>query len=342
MFVVRPVERRDIRGLESLASTDKESVHTMPRGHAAIEGAVERSIASFAAQVDMPGPESYLFVLEGSDGELHGSASITASAGSHGMFLSFRNDVIQQVSRDLDVRHSVHALTLCSDLTGHSQLSGFNLRDPHSDGAQAALLSRARLLFATTEPQRFGDKFFSSLAGVTDRSGRSPFWEALGKIFFQMDFVAAERALGGTRDQTLIVELMPHYPVYVPLLPGEAREVMGQVHVSSELALRLLTEEGFEPDEFIDIFDAGPILQARKSSLRTFSSSVKRSVADAPAPGLGERQTGYLVCTVGKPAFRAIAIQSPELGYGDPMGLDCAAREALGVALGDQILAVQF
>ena len=44
-----------------------------------------------------------------------------------------------------------------------------------------------------------------------------------GRKFFKMDFLDAERTIGGARNRTLIVELMPHYPVYVPLLPGPRR-----------------------------------------------------------------------------------------------------------------------
>src|SRR5690606_6870600 len=95
-----------------------------------IVAAVERSIASFAAQVDIPSEESYLFVLEDLQDDLNarevvGTAIIHASAGSNGTYFAFRNDVIQQVSRDLNISHSVHALTLCSELTAYSHLSGF-------------------------------------------------------------------------------------------------------------------------------------------------------------------------------------------------------------------------
>ena len=93
-----------------------------------------------------------------------------------------------------------------------------------------------------------------------------------------MDFLDAERVIGGARNRTLIVELMPHYPVYVPLLPGDAQAAMGQIHPDGELAFSLLTEEGFEADDYIDIFDGGPILQAHKNSLRTFSGSMVRRV----------------------------------------------------------------
>jgi arginine N-succinyltransferase len=64
MYVVRPVETADIPALESLAAVTMPGVHTLPRSRDKIVMAVERSLASMAAQVDIPSEESYLFVLE--------------------------------------------------------------------------------------------------------------------------------------------------------------------------------------------------------------------------------------------------------------------------------------
>ena len=309
MYVVRPVELTDIAALEALAAVSMPGVHTLPKTREKIVAMVERSIASFAAHVDIPSEEAYLLVLE-APGEpgIVGTAAIFAAAGSNGTYFSFRNDVIQQVSRDLNISHSVHALTLCSELTGYSQLSSFYVGEREHGTAEAALLSRARLMFAVLAPHRFSDRFFVPLAGVTDSAGGSPFWDALGRKFFKMDFLDAERVIGGARNRTLIVELMPHYPVYVPLLPGDAQAAMGQIHPSGELAFNLLTAEGFEADDYIDIFDGGPILQAHKNSLRTFSGALQRRVALADeAPDRGrEPQVRYAVAAAAEHQFRAV------------------------------------
>jgi arginine N-succinyltransferase len=362
MFVVRPVETTDIAALESLAAVATSGVHTLPRSRQAIERAVERSIASFAAQVEIPSEEAYFFVLESvadasgadrsdadrsdADKAIVGIAAISATAGSNGTFFAFRNDVIQQVSRDLNISHSVHALTLCSDLTSYSQLSSFYVGQGRGAAAEAALLSRARLMFAATAPHRFGDKFFASLAGITDANGRSPFWEALGRKFFQMDFLEAERVIEGARNRTLIVELMPHYPVYVPLLPGDAQAAMGQVHAEGEVPFRILSEEGFQPDEFIDIFDGGPILQAHKNALRSFSASMLRQVTAATAAADIKsdqaRHTRYLISTARSENFRAIVVDCAALELSGSVALPPHALRGLDVAAGDSVLCVRF
>ena len=352
MFVVRPVETADVAALESLAAVATSGVHTLPRSRQAIERAVERSIASFAAQVEIPSEESYFFVLESmadesagdksTDKAIVGIAAISATAGSSGTFFAFRNDVIQQVSRDLNISHSVHALTLCSDLTSYSQLSSFYVGNERAAGPEAALLSRARLMFAATAPHRFGDKFFASLAGITDSNGRSPFWEALGRKFFQMDFLEAERVIEGARNRTLIVELMPHYPVYVPLLPGDAQAAMGQVHAEGEVPFRILSEEGFQPDEFIDIFDGGPILQAHKNALRSFSASMLRQVTGPAAKADQRRQVRYLISTTRSENFRTMIVDCGALELSDGVALPAYALRGLDVVAGDPVLCVRF
>jgi arginine N-succinyltransferase len=350
MFVVRPVELTDIDALEAMSGVTMPGVHTMPKTREKIVASVERSIASFAAHVDIPSEESYLFVLEQQDsGSIVGTAAIFASAGSNGTYFSFRNDVIQQVSRDLNISHSVHALTLCSELTGYSQLSGYYVANSAHAGLEAGLLSRARLLFAVLAPHRFGDRFFVPLAGITDQDGQSPFWEALGRKFFQMDFLEAERVIGGARNRTLIVELMPHYPVYVPLLPGDAQAAMGQIHPDGELAFGLLTEEGFEADDYVDIFDGGPILQAHKNGLRSFSGSLVRRVALAPAQAgqasdklVTDKLVTYAVAACCEKNFRAITVVCPSAETSDTVSLPQDAQDALMVAPGDNVICVRM
>jgi len=350
MYVVRPVEMADIDALEALAAVTMPGVHTLPRTRDKIAASVERSIASFAAQVDIPSEESYLFVLEsvqteGVPNAIVGTAAIFASAGSNGTYFSFRNDVIQQVSRDLNISHSVHALTLCSELTAYSQLSGFYVRNIEQAGAEAALLSRARLLFAVMAPHRFGDRFFVPLAGITDAAGQSPFWDALGRKFFQMDFLDAERVIGGARNRTLIVELMPHYPVYVPLLPGDAQAAMGQIHPSGEPAFNMLTEEGFEADDYIDIFDGGPILQAHKNALRSFNDALMRRVITSNAASRSGQKLNYAIGAIGANGgqdFRAVTFACDPIEGDDTIGLPAEVQDTLRIGPGDSVICVRI
>ena len=70
-----------------------------------------------------------------------------------------------------------------------------------------------------------------------------------------------------------IAELMPKYPLYVNLLSPEAQAVISHVHEKTRPALRLLEKEGFQHIGYVDIFDAGPTVEAQLKDV----SSVKNS-----------------------------------------------------------------
>ena len=98
--------------------------------------------------------------------------------------------------------------------------------------------------------------------------GVSPFWEAVGRHFFRMDFAEADK-LSATTDNQFILDLMPQHPIYVDLLPEEARAVIGQCHRDGEGARRLLEWEGFRSRNVVDIFDGGPLMSAPRDAIRT-------------------------------------------------------------------------
>ena len=144
---------------------------------------------------------------------------------------------------------------------------------------------------------------------------------------------AAER-LCGLKSRTFLAELMPHYPIYVPLLPDEAQEAMGQVHPRAQITFDILMREGFETDHYIDIFDGGPTLHARVSGIRSIAQSrvVPVKIGEM-AKGVGRQ---YLVSNAQLQDYRAVML---ELDYapGKPVTLDLAAAEALGVGEGASV-----
>ena len=239
--VARLANERDLDALVRLSEVADPRVYTLPRTGDELRRAIEHSQDSVARAVDVPADEQYLLVLEDAAGALAGVAAIRATAGSQGTFFAFRNDVIHHASRDLKISNNVHVLTLSSDLTGHSQLLSFFVDPRRTPRADGVLLSRARLALAGIDKHRFSQNFFASLAGWCDEGLASPFWDALGRKFFGMEFIDAERAVAGARNRALIVELMPHYPVYVPLLPPVLAAVMGMM---GELVFPVLLAAG--------------------------------------------------------------------------------------------------
>lgn len=342
MLFVRPGRLSDLDALAQMARSAQPVLHSLPHDRHALEARVALSEDSFRAQVDFPGEEVYLFVLEDSaTGKLLGTASIVAAAGYAEPFYVFRNDALIHASRELHVNRKIHALTMSHELTGKSRLAGFYI-DPSVHGdAPAHLLTRARMMYVAANRRRFTPEVFSLLLGVTDEAGTSPFWEAVGRKFFGRDFAQIEVASGG-RSRTFIAEVMPTYPIYVPLLPESAQRVIGEPNAKALLSYDIHLEEGFEPDRFVDIFDAGPVLTAQVDRSACVSSNEARTVREAAesASGVAQRQAcAYLVASHRDDDFRCVLAELPsERGADAPLAAQ--VRAALDVVHGDTVRCV--
>lgn len=341
MLFVRPGRLSDLDALACMALAARPVLHSLPHDRHELEARIALSEDSFRADVDFPGEEFYLFVLEdGATGKLLGTASIVAAAGYAEPFYVFRNDALIHASRELHVNRKIHALTMSHELTGKSRLAGFYIDPALRGDAAAHLLSRARMMYIAANRRRFTPEVFSLLLGVTDEEGASPFWDAVGRKFFGRDFTQIEIASGG-RSRTFIAEVMPSYPLYVPLLPETAQRVIGEPNAKALLSYDIHLEEGFEPDRFVDIFDAGPVLTAQidRSACVTFNETrIVREASDGTAAAVRDARA-YLVASNRGGEFRCVLAEMPRARTGDaPLGAH--ARAALDVVHGDIVRCV--
>lgn len=333
MLVMRPAQMADVADVQRLAADSPVGVTSLPDDAGRLRDKIAASEASFAAEVSFNGEESYFFVLEDSaSGRLVGCSGIVASTGYSEPFYSFRNETFVHNSRELKIHNKIHVLSLCHDLTGNSLLTSFYVERPLVNSVFAELNSRGRLLFMAAHPERFADAVVVEIVGHSDERGESPFWDAVGRNFFDMNYAEAER-LCGLKSRTFLAELMPHYPIYVPLLSDDAQEAMGQVHPRAQVTFDILMREGFETDHYIDIFDGGPTLHARTSSIRSIAQSVLVPVKVGEAAGAGRP---YLVSNGQLQDFRAIVVEL-DCVPGQPVTLSAEAAEALGVGEGASV-----
>jgi arginine N-succinyltransferase len=342
MLFVRPSRLADLDALEHMARTAQPVLHSLPHDRRALEARIALSEDSFRAEVDFPGEEFYLFVLEDSaSGKLMGTASIVAAAGYSDPFYAFRNDALIHASRELHVNRKIHALTMSHELTGKSRLAGYYIDPSLRQDAAAHLMSRARMMYIAANRKRFTPEVFSLLLGVTDENGVSPFWEAVGRKFFGRNFADIEIESGG-RSRTFIAEVMPTYPVYVPLLPEAAQRVLGEPDSKALLAYEIHQEEGFETDRFIDIFDAGPVLTAqvdRSACVTLNETRTVREAADAHAYTASAAST-YLIAHNGDDGEFRCVLGELAAGKNPGASLSHVTRAALGVQEGDAVRCV--
>jgi arginine N-succinyltransferase len=167
-----------------------------------------------------------------------------------------------------------------------------------------------------------------------DAAGHCPFWDGLAGRFFGMSFPEADEfnAVHGTR---FIADLMPGTPIYVSLLAESAQAVMGQPHPTGRAALRMLEEEGFSYDRYLDIFDGGPTVTARTDQIRTVRESTRETIGEIGDGG----RTKMLVATGRLRDFRACCASVKRLPK-KGLCIDREAAEMLEVDVGSEVLAV--
>src|SRR5690554_1910596 len=278
MLIQRLCTLADLPEIERLAIASPVGITSLPADRERLAMIIEGAEAAMDEDVVFTGEERYFFVLEEVEtGRLVGCSSIIATAGFSQPFHTFRNEMFVHASRELGLHNRIHVLSLCHDLTGHSLLTGFYL-DPAWRSHDALKLNACgRLLFAASHPQRFADSIAVEISGVSDEQGDSPFWDGVCRHFVDVDYAEAER-LGSSLGRSVLAELLPGYPLYVPMLPDAAQEAIGQVRPASQVVYEMLMDEGFESDNYIDIFDGGPVVQARTAELHTVRASQVASV----------------------------------------------------------------
>ncbi|TRW48498.1 arginine N-succinyltransferase [Aliidiomarina halalkaliphila] len=332
MLVVRPIEARDYEALYACAVESGHGFTSLPVDETLLKRRISRAEEAFAlTTVEQPGEEGYLFVMEDTDTqEIVGVSAIEAAVGLSSAFYHYHVGRVVHHSAKHNVYNNLQTLTLCNDYTGVSELCTLFLREPYRKGRNGRVLSKFRLLFMAQFRQRFADTVIAEMRGISDEDGRSPFWAWLEKHFFTMDFPSADY-LTGIGEKTFIAELMPKFPIYVNLLDKSAQEVVGKVHQNTVPALKLLTSEGFRFRGYIDIFDAGPTVEAEIKQLRTVRNSRLMKVR----VGRPEVAENVLLCNTKLKDFRAC--QADVTCNGDDVIMTEETAQALGVAAGDHV-----
>jgi arginine N-succinyltransferase len=333
-FRVRAARKSDLRAFYDLAKLTGGGFTNLPADKATLEAKLERSAAGFAREGEMPGDDLYVFMLENIETkQIRGTCQVFGAVGTDRPFYSYLISMLTQKSAELGKTFHNQLLNLTTDLEGSSEVGGLFLHPHERAGGLGLLLARSRYLFIKAHRERFGDTVLAELRGVMDQGGHSPFWDSIGGRFFGMTFPEADdfNAVHGTQ---FIADLFPKSQVYMAMLPESARAVIGQPHPTGKAALKMLENEGFVWDCYVDIFDGGPTVTVRTDSIRTIRKAVSLTVNDRePAGGIPMLVAhGHLQHFVA--CYATVEIDGAEAA------LDSEGRKLLGVEAGQQVLAV--
>lgn len=288
MMVFRPANKEDLADLHALASQSGSGLTTLPKTKATLKKRLTWSTQSFSPDNTTPRHEYYWFVLEDlNQKKLIGTAAIEVGIGFETPFYSYKRSHHTRFCHALSIRNDYDVLDLVNDHQGDTELCTLFLDPTYRGHHFGQLLSRSRFLFIADHPNRFTPTLIAEMRGLSDDNGQAPFWEAVGAHFFHMPFDRADR-LTHTTNKQFIADLMPKNPLYVPLLPKSAQEALGKAHPFSGPAMTLLMREGFRATQYMDIFDAGPTLEASRDTIHTVTSSLLLPIRSIHAEGEGE------------------------------------------------------
>ncbi len=269
---MRPAGLKDLEAVFELAKLTGTGFTNLPPDRGSLAERLRWSDESFAREEDAPHDELYMLLLEeAGTGRIGGSALIFSQLGVRWPFYSYKIARLSQRSQELDRTIRLDVLYLVNDFNGASEVGGLFLHPDLRSGGFGGLLARSRYLFMGGHRKRMASRVLAELRGRIDEDGSSPFWDGLGRKFFDMDFQEADQ-FNSLHGNQFIADLMPKLAVYTALLPQDAQDAIGQPHMSGVPAMRMLEKEGFSYDGYIDIFDGGPTMIADIENLRTIKA----------------------------------------------------------------------
>ncbi|MEJ2407836.1 MAG: arginine N-succinyltransferase [Novosphingobium sp.] len=332
-FLLRTAREKDLEALYRMAKGTGGGFTNLPPDKPTLKAKLERAANAFARPEDTLDNNLFVFILEDTEtGKVRGTCQIMSQVGTELPFYSYRIGRITQHSKELDRTFRAEMLTLCTDLDGSSEVGGLYLDPTERSSGVGKLLARSRYLFIRAHRARFADRTLAELRGAIDDAGNSPFWDGLAGRFFDMSFRDADE-FNARHGNQFIADLMPKHPIYTALLSEGARQVMGQPHYSGRPAMRMLENEGFKFQNYIDIFDGGPSMMAETDRIKTVREA-KDAVVTALA-SFGEEGPTHLLSHGRLAGFRACLGCVSESG--DGVAVDVQAASLLGIGVGDTI-----
>ncbi len=334
MFVVRPARPADLDGLMSLAEKTGTGLTTLPAHKPFLQQKIEESQTAFSSDLSEAEKQSYLLVLEDMEtGYICGTSALIVGIGLDKPFYSYRILHQTQLSHEPQKRVDTELLQLSNDFLGAVEIATLFIDPDYRRHKLGKLLSKARYMLMAAHMERFPDAVISELRGWVDKNHQSPFWDAIGRHFFGMDFAAADD-INGRGNSQFISDLMPKFPIYTALLPESARSVIGRPHDSTIPAKTLLEKEGFRFSGAVDIFDGGPLMEVHKRGIWTCRKSVEGRLSGT-VEGEGQDPT-HLVANPSLEGFRVVLSNLVEGSEG--VWLPHLAATALDVSVGSTLI----
>jgi arginine N-succinyltransferase len=335
--VVRPVKEDDLQTILEIASEVEPGFSSLPQDKGIIEGKIARSLSSFAHK-KTPHAKFFFFVLECREtGDVVGTSVIESLVGHPWPFYNYKVSTTAHVCESLHLKKEHKVLYWVNDYQNTSELETLFLKPAYRGQKRGELISRARALFIAEYPDLVAKKLIASMHARVDKNGNSPFFEAIGRIFTNLTFKEAD-SYRIVKGKQFISDLMPQHPIYVDLLSPQAQSVIAQTSDWTKPAVHVLEKEGFRYRGYVDIFDAGPVLEVDTADLVTAKVSRNAIIGSCKS----SLQDGLcMLLSNNSLDFRAVVGNVEIIDY-NKVNIEVETAKALNLTVGDAIRICPF
>ncbi len=337
MFIIRPIEQKDLDGLMELLEKSGHGLTSLPRDPDVLKKRIRNSELSFLHREETPRGEDYLFVMEEFfTGKIVGVCAIISKIGGFEPYYFYRVEKTHHESKLIHVKNDVTSLHFHFIHNGPAEICSLYLHPEFRNSQNGRFLSLSRFLFIAENRKYFEDQVIAEMRGMVNDSGHSPFWDAVGEKFFKIDFPTADYL--SVKNKRFIEEMMPKYPIIANLLPEDAQYVIGRVHPNTEPAKRILEQEGFRFSGLVGIFEPGPVLIAEVDNVRAIKESTVGVIEEIADKSFKSEE--YIISRT-KGVFRSAlggVVKLKSGGY----KISGVTAAALKIRLGDKIRFVSF
>ena len=349
MYVIRQANPSDLDLFFKLAKT----VHfiNLPADKDIIAEKIERSARSFRAVHDdtalivpledrsaVGASPLFMFAIEDPrTGNALGTSMIVARMGGPGHpNLSFEIQKRHFFSEDLQQGTSHTVATLVLDESGPTEIGGLILGPtyrghPDKLGKQISLV---RFHYIGLHRKHFADRVLAEMMAPITPEGGNTLWEYLGRRFINLPYTEADKFCQRSRE--FMTSLLPREPIYLSLLPPEARKLVGQVGPDTVPARKMLEDLGFRYTNRIDPFDGGPHLEALTDHIPLVKNT-QRFRLDGEIEEDSAPETGFVSVDHEEAEFRGTYSSYQTDKSGGTILLPKATIKALRADIGDPI-----
>lgn len=339
MFLIRPIKESDLKALIKLLENSGHGLTSLPKDEKVLAKKILHSERSFKHRADGPNGESYLFVMEEVyTGKLVGVSGVISKIGGFDPYYFYRLKTEKRQSKMLNKQKEIRSLHIEKVHSGPAEICSLFLSPDYRNSQNGRFLSLSRFLFMAENEKYFEDTIIAEMRGQVNDDGHSPFWNAVGKKFMDIEFLEADYL--SLKSKKFIEELLPNDPILIDLLPIEAQEVVAEVHENTKPARRILEQEGFKFNGLVGIFEPGPVLEAKLTEIRAYRDSHVVTIG-----AISEEKVSaatYIISTTGDGENFLTCLGPVESLEHGKVKINAVTATTLKLKLGDQLRYAKF